>query len=137
MPDRNNRGVALFIVLSIIIVVMVLTVVILRIISNQSRLTHHQVSRIRAFYADKAAMNLAFDKLRTGAWTQNPTSIVYYCINGKVDAAVTCSDTFTDSSIVDDSGNPRNIQIAVHPAGGSGISNCSKLEIKTTYTYTP
>lgn len=130
MPNRGRKGIALFIVLSIILVVMTLTIVILRITSSQARLTHHQISRISAYYADRAALNLAFDKLRTGSWTQNPTTIVYYCINKKVDAAVTCSDTFIDANLP-------NIQIAVHPAGGSGISNCSKLEIKTSYTYTP
>lgn len=130
MPDRSNKGVALFIVLSVIIVVMVLTVVILRIISSQSRLTHHQASRIRAYYADIAAMNLVFDKLRTGSWVQNPTGINYYCINGKVDASFTCMDTFSDPLLP-------NIQITIHPAGGSGVPNCSKIEIKTAYTYTP
>ena len=130
MLNHGRRGVALFIVLSLIMVVMVLTVVILRITSSQARLIHHQISRIRAYYAVRAGMNLAFDKLRTGSWVQNPTTIVYYCINNKVDAAVTCSNTFVDASLP-------NVQITVHPAGGSGISNCSKLEIKTSYTYTP
>ncbi len=130
MFNRRKSGVALFIVLLLIIVVITLTVAILRITSSQARLIHHQVSRIRAYYAVRAGMNLAFDKLRTGSWVQNPTSIVYYCINNKVDAAVTCSNTFVDASLP-------NVQITVHPAGGSGISNCSKLEIKTNYTYTP
>jgi len=130
MPNYSRKGVALFIVLTIIMVVIALTVAILRITSSQARLTHHQISRIRAYYAVRAGVNLVFDKLRTGSWTQNPTTTVYYCINNKVDASVTCLDTFVDTSLP-------NIQIAIHPAGGSGISNCSKLEVKTSYTYTP
>ncbi|MDD5691900.1 MAG: hypothetical protein PHP10_01830 [Candidatus Omnitrophica bacterium] len=133
MPDRKRKGIALFIVLGIIMVVVALTTVILRVTSTQSRLTHHQIERIRAYYADKAGMNLAFYKLRTGAWTA-PTSGTdprYYCINNKVDAAVTCYEApYVDTNI------PYNVQIAVYPQY-SGINQTIKLEIKTSYTYTP
>jgi len=132
MPN-SSRGVILFIVLTIIIVVIILATVVLRIIANQARLTHHQVSRIQAYYADKAGMNLAFDKLRTGtgspAWIQPASGINYYCINGKVDSAVTCLDTVTDTAIA------YNVQIAVYPLN-SGISNTTKIDVKSAYTYT-
>jgi len=128
MPNRK-RGVILFIVLTIIIVVVILATVVLRIILNQSRLTHHQVSRIRAYYADKAGMNLAFDNLRTGTWVQNATATNYYCINGNVDA-VTCLATVTDTAI------PYNVQIAVYPANQPGINNTTKIDVKTSYNYT-
>lgn len=133
MPDRSSKGVALFIVLGIIMLVVVLAAVVLRVTATQSRLTHHQIERIRAYYADKAGMNLAFYKLRTGAWSA-PTSGTdprYYCINDKVDAAITCYETpYADSDI------PYNIQIAVYPQY-SGINQTTKLEVKTSYTYNP
>lgn len=147
MPKGNKRGIILFIVIGIIIVVVVLTTVILRIISNQARLTHHQVSRIQALYAAKAGMVLAFEKLRTGAWSQNPVSIKYYCINGPVDASVTCSGA---SLVLDPQihcGNlstPCNVQIAVcpqapaaAPCNTASINNTIMLKIKTDYEYTP
>ncbi len=69
MPDRNRRGVLLFIVLATIFIVATLSITILQIILSQSRLTHHQVSRIQAQYAAKAGMVYALEMLRTGVWT--------------------------------------------------------------------
>lgn len=130
MLNRRRKGVALFIVVGIIMVVIVLSVAVLRIISNQARLTHHQVSRIRAYYVDKAGMNLAFYKLRVGTWSAPVSGINYYCINAKVDPAVTCLDTVVDAAI------PYNVQVAVYPQN-SGLNQTIKLEIKSSYTFTP
>ena len=74
MPNRNRKGVLLFIVLGTIIVVATLATVILRIILSQSRLTHHQISRIQAQYVAKAGMVYALEMLRTNAWTYSPTN---------------------------------------------------------------
>lgn len=65
---RNNKGVVLLIVLVTLFVIVVLANIILALLSSQSRLTHHQVSRIQAYYADFGAMNYAIDKLRRGDW---------------------------------------------------------------------
>jgi len=59
-----KKGAILFIAIGMIMVVSILVIVILRIISNQARLTHHQVSRIQAQYAAKAGINYALEKLR-------------------------------------------------------------------------
>ena len=64
MADRTNKGVILFMVIGVILVVVLFTGAMLKIISSQSRLTHHQVSRIQAQYAAKAAVLFALDKLR-------------------------------------------------------------------------
>ena len=66
MPNRNKRGMILPIVIWVILAVVVLSTVTLRIISNQTRLTHHQVSRIQALYVAKAGMVWALEMLRTG-----------------------------------------------------------------------
>lgn len=65
------RGVALLVVLTVIVVVVLLTSVLLSIISTHARLTHHQVSRIQAYYAGLAGINYAYDKLRRGDDTAN------------------------------------------------------------------
>ena len=65
----KKKGVVLLIVLGTLLVVVILANVILNIILSQSRLTHHQVSRIQAYYAAQAGMNLALENLRVGAWT--------------------------------------------------------------------
>lgn len=65
----NKKGTALLMVLATLLVVVALANVILLIISSQSRLTHHQISRIQAYYAAQAGMNYALEQLRTGSWT--------------------------------------------------------------------
>lgn len=131
MPDRKRQGIALFIVLGIIMLVVVLAAVILRVTATQSRLTHHQIERIRAYYADKAGMNLAFYNLNKGNWTPPASGVKCYCINGIVDSTcAACTETVTDATI------PYNVQIAVYPQD-SGLNNTIKLEVKTSYTYTP
>jgi Tfp pilus assembly protein PilX len=65
----DKKGVALFMVLATILIIIVLASIVLTIISSQSRLTHHKVSRIQAYYAALAGMNYAFDNLRKGTST--------------------------------------------------------------------
>ena len=67
----SEKGVAMLIVIGTLMVVMILANVILQIMSNQSRLTHHQLSRIQAYYAGMAGINYALEKLRQNdaAWT--------------------------------------------------------------------
>lgn len=138
MPDRSRKGAILFIVLGVLMVVAFLATVILRITSNQARLTHHQVTRIQASYASKAGMILAFEKLRLGVWTQDPVAIRYYCINGNVDSSVVCLETLNDPAI--ECGNkstPCNVQIAIYPLTQPGIDGTARVEIKTDYAPTP
>jgi hypothetical protein len=62
----KERGVAMYMVLVTLLIVVVLANVVLTIMSSQSRLTHHQVSRIQAYYASQAGMVLALENLRIG-----------------------------------------------------------------------
>ena len=128
--NPNNKGIVLLIVLATLLVVTILGNIILNTVLSQSRLTHHQISRIRAYYATQAGMNYAIEMLRLGNWTPdpNPNGITkHYCINGNVDAAIACLDTINDSDI------PYHVQIAIGPVN-SGINNTAKLEVKTDYT---
>ena len=81
MLNRDKKGIVLFIVIGIIMVVVVLSIVILRMIANQSRLTNHQVTRIQAQYAAKAGMVYALEMLRTGAWVYSVSPPVNTCPN--------------------------------------------------------
>ena len=74
MLNCNKRGVILFVVLGVILVVVILANVILTIISNQARLTHHQVSRVQAQYVAKAGMVYALEMLRTNLWAYSPVN---------------------------------------------------------------
>lgn len=65
--EKGQKGVVLLLVLGTLLVVIILANVVLSIVSSQSRLTHHQVSRIQAYYASQAAVNYALEKLRLGS----------------------------------------------------------------------
>ena len=126
---RGEKAAAFFLVLSIILVVVILAEVVLNIMQRQSRLTHHEVTRIQAYYAAEAGMNYALEMLRTGIWTANSSgsSVKYACINGCIDAA-------PNYAIVTDADIPYRVQIAINPKDANGLS---QLNIKTSYTYTP
>ena len=126
---RGSKGVVLFIVLGLILVVVVLAAVILSIISSQSRLTHHQVSRIKAYYAGKGMMNYASDMLRKGTWSLPPTgSLSYACHRG-------CIDSVTENyDIPDDADIPYKIQITIHPDKTGPGGATAQLDIKTDYS---
>ena len=61
----------MFIVLGMLLIVVALAGVILNIIRSQARFTHHQASRIQAYYASQAGINYAIEMLRTGGWVIN------------------------------------------------------------------
>jgi len=132
MADKK-KGVILFIVLATILVVAILSGVILSIISSQSRLTHHQVSRIKAFYAGKGMMNYTLEMLRKGNWVlPSSGNLSYACHRGCIDSGVT--ETYT---IPTDADIPYKIQVTIHPNGTGPNGVGAKLQIKTEYTYTP
>jgi Tfp pilus assembly protein PilX len=60
----NKKGVALYFVLAILLVVVILANIVLNFVSSQSRLTTHQVKRVQAYYAAQAGVNYALEQLR-------------------------------------------------------------------------
>ena len=152
MPNR--RGIILFIVLATVIIVSILAGVILTTISSQSRLSNHQVSRIKAYYAGKAAMNYTIERLRKVTWilppATTPPTYYYACHKNCIDAGASSSTVHVGSADVtyniidptDGTSNediPYNIQVKIYPdkTGPAPANTVAKLEIKTQYTYTP
>jgi len=76
---HSKKGVAIFMVLATIMIVVVLANVVLAIISNQSRITRHEVGRVQAYYAAQAGLVFALERLRNGSWTYSGTNS---CPNG-------------------------------------------------------
>ncbi|PIQ91077.1 MAG: hypothetical protein COV71_01185 [Candidatus Omnitrophica bacterium CG11_big_fil_rev_8_21_14_0_20_41_12] len=137
MPDSNKKGVILFIVLGVIMVSVLLATVVLRIISSQSRLTHHNVTRIQAQYAAKAGFLYAFDKLRRGDAVWSATTPVAPVIKRM------CKQAGPGCNIIE-SDLPISIQyvdITVYDpaavAPNQGINGTRKITAKATYTYIP
>jgi len=124
----NNKGVVMVMVLGTILVVVILANVILTIILNQTRLTRHQIDRIRAYYAATAAMNYTIEMLRAGTWPLPVGANVYACLNGCVDLVTPAHTIPADTDI------PYSVQVTIHPSG-SGPQGTAQLDIKTEYTY--
>ena len=93
---QDNKGIALYFVLAILLVVVILANVILTFISSQTRLTGHQVKRIQAYYAAQAGMTFALEMLRTNApgWTATTAFTKTLC-SSTTPAAIPCDHTET------------------------------------------
>lgn len=127
MSKRNligYKGVALFLVMLVIFITVLLGNVILVLFSSQSRLTHHQISRIQALYAIRAAMNYTFEKLRIGDWPQGTKVNYSFCQSG-------CD--------VNDSDLPHAVNRVDIIVGAidSGLPGTRKITITANYTYSP
>jgi Tfp pilus assembly protein PilX len=78
---RQNKGMALYLVLAILLLVTVLANIILNVVINQSTVTQHKVSRMQAFYGARLGITYAIDRLVNNdtAWhndTNNITAII-------------------------------------------------------------
>jgi len=126
-------------VLGMLLVVVTLANAILTIISSQSRFTHHQVSRIQAYYAAMAGVNYTFEMLRTAAWVYDPLIGANSCPSP---AGCLFNDPTFPASIVG-----QQFRVVFCPIGAicppltvacippPGINFC--VDVTTTYTYTP
>ena len=135
MPNCNKNGVIFFVVISVVMIAALLAITVLRVVSNQARLTHHQLSRIQAQYAAKAGLILALDKLR-----QNDTNWGTGVLTKKICRSATPDNGCNLADVILDSDLPNTIQcvdITVEAAPGTGPSGTRKVSAKTTYTYTP
>ncbi len=119
----NNKAVVLYMTLATILIVALLAAILLNLTLSQSRLTHHQVSRIQAYYAAKAGIVYAVEQLRSGGSTSTSYSL---------------SDSDFPSSIKN-----KTVAITVTPYGNgactsayvpSGVAACVSSTV--TYTYT-
>ena len=131
----KKRGVVLFIVIVSVIIVSILASVVLTIILNQFRLTHHQTSRTQAYYAAQAGMNYAIEKLRLGNdvnWSTAGTYTRHICwTTTGCPAPVELIDPGLPSTI-------QSVDITVYdPVSNPGINNTRQIKVTATYTYVP
>lgn len=129
--SRQKKGVALLIVLGALLIVIGLAGVIMKIMLSQSRLTQHQVNRIKAFYAAQAGVNYTLEALRAGIWSAAAGSRKYACMSGCIDTGITA-----DYTIPADSDIPYQVQVTIYPLAGE-TNGTTRVDVKTQYTYTP
>jgi Tfp pilus assembly protein PilX len=60
----GKRGMALYVVLTMLLMLSILASIILNFVSSQSSLSNHQIKRIQAYYAAQAGINYALELLR-------------------------------------------------------------------------
>ena len=130
---KQRKGVVLLIVLATIMVVVILGNIILTIMSSQARLTHHQVSRIRAYYAAQAGVNLALEQLRRGVWGYNAT----YCITRNPFVPLPPECIVSNSVPCTDPDMPYDVIIRIGQQGTGGPSNTTPINVTVNYTYIP
>jgi len=129
--SKNNKGVVLVIVLATILVSVLLATAVMNLISNQSRLTHHQLSRIQAYYASKAAVTYAQEQLRRGTWVAGTDCRAASPCN----AANVSLDLVNDFKPASITGVSLIIRADSDPACPSpGVAAC--ITCTSTYTYT-
>ncbi len=125
-------------VLATIVVVVLLASAILTMTLSQSRLTHHQASRIQAYYAAQAGMVYAYERLRQGLWTSASCPDASPCYINDND--------FSKALISFDADPTHKVRISFCPTGTycanvnrtcnapAGINFC--IYITSLYTYT-
>ncbi|MEW6100672.1 MAG: hypothetical protein AB1481_00040 [Candidatus Omnitrophota bacterium] len=113
--STNNKGIILFIVLATLLIMVLLANLILGLVSSQARLTHHQVSRIQAYYAARAGATLAIDMLRRGDATWIPA------VGGPSVIKRLCR-TGCDVNDLDLPGSISEVEITISPVG---VGNCT------------
>lgn len=126
---RYEKGVVLFVVLGVILMTATLAAVVLSLIVSHHRLTHHQSSRIQAYYAAQAAMNYAVEKLRNGtdpSWPANGT----YTRN-------LCRANCTGPGDINDPNFPGSIQGVTIRVGAPDANNVRQINITANYTAPP
>jgi len=127
----------MYMVLATLMVVVVLANVVLTIIASQSRLTHHQVSRIQAYYASMAGINYATEMLRSGNadWPLPAADESY---------TRTIRHSGSTPPDINESDLPLQVQNVTITISGKDIAGCDPpsgvpvcLSATADYTYTP
>ncbi|MFH1339272.1 MAG: hypothetical protein ABIH40_05475 [Candidatus Omnitrophota bacterium] len=137
---KSRRGVALILILAVILAVVFVANIALVLISSQSRLTHHQVSRIQAFYAAQAGINYALERIRQGDSEWIPiddsganTRDRYIC--REAGPPSNCTDPVND--VIDDllPLSVREVNINIGAAGSGVGGSIRRVTATADYTY--
>jgi hypothetical protein len=110
-----------------VLVVVGVAAAVLAIVGSESRLTFHQTSRIRAYYACSAGLNYAIEQIKKGVYAipvlLNPNSYTWQ---------------------KDDSGLPYEVKIKIYPQGADPPSTeasakvgCAPITATVDYKYGP
>lgn len=129
-------------VLMTLLVTAILGTILLNFMSSQTRFTHHQVSRIQAYYAALAGMNYAYERLRTGTWAAGTDCTCLppvICCGGPPAANSCCLATLDPNFAATFPHSVSDVEIGIVASGAgtcitpSGIGAC--IYSRAVYTY--
>jgi Tfp pilus assembly protein PilX len=128
MVLSSRKGMALYLVLTILIVVVLIAGMFLNLVLSQGRLTHHQVSRTQAYFAARMGMNYAIEMLSrndpdwpsTGAYNRTICRL----------AASACNKTEPDLPL-----SIRSVTVRVGDVNTT--TNVRPLNVVVDYAYQP
>ena len=130
----DKKGVALFFVLAILLVVAILANIILNFISSQSSFTTHQVKRIQAYYAAVAGVNYAREQLRLNnpAWNTTTTTTANFKICGSAYSAA--NPTLCTGDNITETSFPSSISYVRITIGPLNAANSRTIDATVNYT---
>jgi Tfp pilus assembly protein PilX len=128
LPVGNNKGMILYFTLAILLIAVISAMIILNLMRSQNRLSHHQISRIQAYYAGLAGINYAWENLAIGNWPLGNRTV----------------PPWTSPALQNDRGFPHtinsvNITVSTRGTNGCDAPPDGTVCISTTvnYTYIP
>ena len=135
---RTKKGIALYIVLTTILIVTVLANIVIRMMLTHARVSRHELSRTQAYYAGLAAMNWARAQLEVGNFFCNPAINTNSC---RAPAGCVFNDPALPNTI-------RSVRVIFCPAGQNCLGGtnlpCNPqtgstfcIHVVTDYTYVP
>jgi Tfp pilus assembly protein PilX len=121
----KTRAAALYMVIGTLVIVSILAKVIVTVILNQATISRHHSGRIQAYYAAKAGMNYALEKLRTGQWRYSTSPAVNDCPPTAVGTHSACdvSETEFPASISSLGTGAKEFRVVFCPA--SPLQKCA------------
>ena len=128
---KQKKGVALFMVLGVVIIVTILANIILSMMLSHGRFTQHQVGRIQAYYASLAGINLALEKIRNGDWVYLTHCTMDTPCRIKDDATAATTVEIVDQDFFVSSGNLTAVRTPI------SIVFCGKNQANCPYATAP
>lgn len=141
--NLNKKGIILFMVLAILLIVSFVVTGILNFVLSHYKQTFHRAQRIRAYYAAMAGINLAMEKLRIAyrdpyrdpkPWTAGNT--YWLCKSNVTGDPAGCLQANTTNYNITDTNIPYHVAITITPAGGGCAAPAGGACINATVNYT-
>jgi Tfp pilus assembly protein PilX len=122
----SRKGMALYLVLTVLIVVVIIAGMFLNLVLSQGRLTHHQVSRTQAYFAARMGMNYAIEMLSRN----DPQWLSTAAFNRTI-----CSDAAAGCTKTEPNLPPSIRNVTIYVGDVAAGTNIRPLNVTVNYAY--